>query len=147
MQERIWTDRQFDEMSWHDCHAHAIRIESGSHGAGTLVLDFDYIIEWVKLPGGGMRFRMLPARLTFHEVVNLRIRLDYATPAAALGPFSIQAIERHVEARERYQAQVWRIAINWPSGEFGFEASGYTQRGVGEPVLVDRQWLLPEERV
>ena len=122
-----------------------LRIIEGRHGAGELLLDIDYIIEWVK-GEQGMRFRIVPATLRFLEVTGLRIALDYATPSAALGPFSIHAIERRAQQRERYVAQVWRIVINWPAGEISFEASGYEQVARAEPVLSELQHLTPGER-
>lgn len=142
----VWTQHQFDEMSWHDNHVHAIRIEEGEQGAGKLILDLDYILEWLNDAGGNYRFSILPVTLTFREVTNLRMSVDYATPTAALGPFSIHAIEHRTEQRERYAAQLWKIVINWPSGEISFEAQGYEQRGVGTPSLTDKQCLRPQER-
>jgi hypothetical protein len=144
--DRVWTHDEFDEMSWHDCHVHALRIVEGAYGAGQLILDIDYIVEWLKGEEGKVRFRVLPATLTFLEVTNLRIALDYATPTAALGPFAIHAIQRRVEHRERYDAQIWNILINWPVGEISFEARGFEQRGSGEPTVTDGQFLNPEER-
>lgn len=132
-------------MSWHDNHVHGLRIVEGAHGSGELVLDLDYILEWI-CQGEECKFRIVPAALRFFEVTDLRITLDYATPAAALGPFSIGAIERRSEARERYTAQIWKILINWPRGEIAFEAKGFEQRGFGEPVLSDQQWLRLEQR-
>ena len=144
--DHVWTQQQFDEMSWHDNHVHAIRVEEGEHGAGKLILDIDYILEWVNDAGGKIKFSILPATLTFHEVTNLRMSIDYATPTAALGPISIHAIERRTEQRERYAAQMWKIVINWPIGELTFEAQGYEQRGIGTPLLTDNQWLQPQQR-
>lgn len=146
MAEYFWTHRQFEELSWHDNHVHALRILEGPYGAGRLVLDLDYILEWVKCQDDRVRFRILPATLTFLDVTHLRLSLDYATPTAALGPFSIHDIERRTESRERYEATVWTIRINWPVGELTFEASGFEQRGVGTPVLADNQFLSLGER-
>lgn len=145
MSELVWTNDQFEEMSWHDNHVHALRIVEGSHGAGRLILDLDYIVEWVR-HANGLRFRIIPATLTFVDVINLRVALDYATPTAALGPFSINAIERCIEQRERYTALAWRISINWPAGEISFEASGFEQHGRRSSILCDRQHLSAEER-
>jgi hypothetical protein len=141
----VWTERQFGGMSWHDNHVHGLQIREGAYGCGELVLDIDYIEEWL-CSGPDCQFRIVPARLTFREVSALRVALDYATPTAALGPFSIHAIERREEQRERYVAQVWRIALNWPVGEITFEAKGFEQRVVGAPVLSRTQWLRPAER-
>ena len=146
MQAHVWTEQQFEEMSWHDNHVHAMRLESGEYGAGTLQLDLDYILEWVKAPNDTCEFRIVPAVLTFRDVVGLRVSLDYATPTAAMGPFSIHVIERRTEVRPRYEATIWRIAINWPVGNIEFEAPGYQQRSVGAIQVVDRQWLFPYER-
>jgi len=71
-------------MSWHDNYVHALRIAQGEHGAGELILDVDYILEWIK-GAEGMRFRILPVNLRFIEVRALRITLDYASPSAAMG--------------------------------------------------------------
>ena len=146
MTRATWTHDQFNEMSWHDNHVHALRITEGEHGSGELTLDIDYILEWVREPDG-FKFRIIPVSLRFMEVTGLRIHLDYASPSAALGPFSIHAIERRTEARERYVAQIWTILVNWPKGEISFEAMGYEQSSWGREMVSSRQHLLPEERV
>jgi hypothetical protein len=143
---QAWSDRQFDEMSWHDNHVHALRIVEGAHGAGELVLDLDYILEWLKCEDGGCEFRIVPACLTFRDVTNLRISLDYAAAAAALGPFSIHAIERRIERRERYDAQLWKIRVNWPVGEISFEASGFQQLAMRDSVISATMYLAPTKR-
>lgn len=145
MPDHVWTDEQFDEMSWHDNCVHGLRIVEGIHGAGELILDLDYILEWIEAEES-FRFRILPVTLKFREVTHLRISLDYATPTIALGPFSIHAIERKIEQRERYVAQVWKLLINSPVGEITFEAQGFEQRGVGAPQISNAQWLSPDER-
>jgi hypothetical protein len=145
MSEQLWTDQQFDEMSWHDNHVHALRIVEGAHGLGELILDLDYILDWIR-DTDGYKFRIIPVSLRFFEVTNLRVSLDYATPTAALGPFSIHAIERQSDPRERYVAQIWKILINWPEGEIVFEAKGFEQRAFGAPVLSESQCLRSDER-
>jgi hypothetical protein len=146
MSAQTWSDHQFDEMSWHDNHVHALRVVEGEHGAGDLVLDLDYILEWVKCEGDSCEFRIVPAILTFKGVTNLRVSLDYATPTAALGPFSINTIERRTERRERYNAQLWKILVNWPVGEISFEGNGFEQRASREPVLSTAMYLNASER-
>jgi len=145
MTSQIWTDAQFDEMSWHDNHVHALRIVEVSDGAGDLILDVDHIVEWIK-NGTGFNFRIVPATLTFHDVMFLRMSLDYATPTAAFGPFMINGIERRNEQRARHLAQLWKIDISWPQGEIAFEACGFTQRARSGPVLSQRQRLSADER-
>ena len=145
MTSQVWTDAQFDEMSWHDNHVHALRIVEVSDGAGDLILDVDHIVEWIK-DGNAFNFRIVPVTLTFHDVMFLRMTLDYATPTAAFGPFMIHGIERRTEQRPRYLAQLWKVDISWPRGEIEFEARGFTQRTLGEAVLSQGQCLSAKER-
>ena len=143
----VWSTEQFEEMSWHDNHVHAFRIVKGEYGSGQLILDLDYILEWVNDDSGGMRFRIIAATLMFEGVTNLRMVLDYETPTAGLCPFSLNGIERRIEARERYDALLWTLDINWPAGEITFEADGFEQRGIAQPVLTVDQFLNPEDRI
>jgi hypothetical protein len=145
MTSQVWTDAQFDEMSWHDNHVHALRLVEVSDGAGDLILDVDHIVEWIK-NGNAFNFRIVPVTLTFHDVMFLRMTLDYATPTAAFGPFMIHGIERRTEQRPRYSAQLWKIDISWPRGEITFEARGFTQCAKGEAILSQGQCLSVAER-
>ena len=146
MRQRLWTDRDFDAMSWHDCHVHALRLIEGEHGSGDFELDIDYIVEW-KQDKNEFSFVLVPATLVFHAVSGLRVSLDWSTPSAAFGPFSLAGVERAFEKRVHYTATMWRIQVNWPTGEIGFEATGFTQRCWGQEVVSNRQDLRPEERV
>ena len=141
-----WTDSQFESMTWHDNHVHALRIIEGKHGSGTLKLDLDYILEWLGGESGGFRFRIARADLRFLGVTSLKLALNYAAASAAMGPFSIHEIQRHSEPRERYTATVWTIRLNWPVGEISFEATGFEQCLVGASIVTDRQWLTEQER-
>ena len=132
-------------MSWHDNYVHAFRLQEGEWGSGKIILDIDYILEWVKTDSN-MQFRIVPASLVFLNVSELRMNLDYAASSAAHGPFSIHQIKRRSETRERYVAQIWSISINWPKGEFEFVATGFEQTAVGEPILCNEQLLKPGQR-
>ena len=145
MSELVWTEKDFGQMSWHDNHVHAMRIIEGESGSGSLVLDIDHIIKWCTCKDG-YKFWVVRAELTFREVFGLRVSLDYATPAAALGPFSIASIELEQKQKERHVEQIWRILVNWQIGKIEFEAAGYNQRGLSEPVLTENQWLTAEQR-
>lgn len=144
--QRIWTDADFDQMSWHDNHVHGIQLVGGQNGEGELVLDLDHILEWIKDGDRGFKFRVQRATLAFHGVMFPRIAVDYASATAAFGPFMIDGIERRVEKRERYEAQIWKLPISWPGGQIEFEARGFTQRAEGRPLLTSHQVLSPDAR-
>lgn len=133
-------------MSWHDNHIHGLHVVEGDYGSGKLIIDLDYIVEWLKSESGGVDFAIAPATLTFLEVTALNVSINYKTMGAALGPFSISGIERRLEERERYTATVWRIPINFPAGEIEFESVGFSQLLRAKPVITDKQWLTEDER-
>ena len=146
MTERIWTDKDYDAMSWHDNAIHGMRFIEGQDGCGELVLDIDYILEWIKVENY-FTFRCQPATLIFRGVSDLRMTIDYASQSAGFSPFSIDGIERRSEQRVGYVAYLWKIPINWPDGEITFEATGFEQLSRGESRLTDAGALKPEERL
>ncbi len=146
--QTTWSIDDYDAMSWHDNHVHGIRIVEGEHGAGELVVDLDYILEWITQVDERPRFRVAPATLTFHEVSDLRIALDYAKSTAAVSPFSLHAIERekHVFSNG-HTSYRWHLEINWPDGAIDFIATGFTQVLSGESVEGEGQRLEPSRRI
>ena len=144
-----WSTDDYDEMSWHDNHVHGIRIVEGVNGTGELVLDLDYILEWISSVEKHLRFRVAPAALIFHEVspTSLRIALDYAKPTAAISPFSLHSIVREkLDYPNGYVTYKWHLKINWPDGAIDFIATGFTQVLFGKPVESEGQGLSPFER-
>jgi hypothetical protein len=128
--------------------AHGFRILEGEYGAAELVLDIDFILEWVSSEEVGYRFRVAQAILQFHQVFGLRFSLDYVACSAGMTAFSIDSIEREaVGDEDRATSYRWRIALNWPEGFLEFDASGFSQWLVGEIVEQDGQTLDPAQRL
>jgi len=140
------TEADFESTSWHDNHIHAFRFVEGKDGAGDLILDLDHIVEWLKGEGSEFQFKVVPATLTFHEVMFPRIAIDFGAASAAFGPIMIHGIERRTEQKTHYLATIWKIPMTFPPGEMEFEARGFTQKARGEPVLTESQSLNPSER-
>ncbi len=142
--------RDFDAMSWHDDIVYGLRFDIGDASRGDwrhdLVLDIDHIVEWVRGGERGVRFRVSPATLTFHEVTDLRILVDFGARRHAINELSIGNVTREtVDDRQRFPEQDyyrWRIQLNLPQGgEIAFGARGFTQVLRAEPVLLDEQRL------
>lgn len=143
-----WHTADFDALSWHDVRVHGFRIVEDGQGMAELVLDIDFILEWLPSEDGGYRFRIAQAILQFHEVFGLRFMLDYVACSAGMTAFSIDSIEREVIGDdERARTCRWRIAVNWPEGFLEFEAPGFSQWLVGEIVEQDAQMLDPAQRL
>jgi hypothetical protein len=144
-----WTISDFDDLSWHDCHVHGLRLGSVKEekGAADLEFDIDFIVEWLRRDDRTLQFRIAPATLIFYDVFGLRITLDYATQTAGVIPFSLDGIERERVAYPTGHISFrWQLPVNWPAGQITFESPGFTQFLRTKPLLVTRQYLLPGER-
>jgi hypothetical protein len=148
---RILTEINFDGLSWHDCHVYAIGFDVGSPDendwTSDLILELDFIVEWLGPSAGTFAFRVAPATLVFHGVTDPRIDITWEKTGfqGAIHEISIDAI-----TRERIKDQKvflnrpyysWRIALNWPAGEITFGAVGFTQTLLADPVRQDGQHL------
>jgi hypothetical protein len=147
-----YTEADFDRLSWHDCHIWGVEFRAGDADEGDwtseLVLDLDYIVEWLCGTSGGGQFRVAPATLVFHGVTDPKINIDWGRSGfqASLHAVSIGNVERElVQDQDVYLDRPyyrWRVLLNWPySGEIAFGAVGFTQTLRGEPVLTEKQSL------
>ena len=127
----------FDATSWHDNIVYGIRFAVGDatrdQWHSNLVLDIDHNVEWVCGDAGGVTFRVAPATLTFHDVTDARIAVDFGDSGhqTNINELSISAITRAQIADQKICLDRpyyrWRIALNLPAGgEIAFGASGYT---------------------
>ena len=131
---------EFDGFRWHDVPVHGFTVVEGEHVAGELWLDLDLILEWLPPKQGKNRFRMAPAWLIFHDVVDLAVSIDFAAATAAMGPFCIQEVSRNRIALPSGSTILrWSIALNWPQGEFSFLADRYTELLRAAAVEVENQ--------
>jgi hypothetical protein len=145
-----WSTPDFDEMSWHDVHVHGFSLENfdDTTGCSDLVLDIDYILEWLN-EGAEFRFKVCRAELRFEKVFALKVALDYAASSAGMSPFALSQIRReeityHTGAR----GFKWCLEINWPLGGLvEFESPSFKQSLVGEPRYQTGQWLSSEYRI
>ena len=143
---KSWSLADFEQMSWHDVHVHGFRVVEGEHGTGELILDIDYILEWLK-GEKGFQFRIAPALLQFHQMSNLRFSLDYAKPTAGIVPFSLNGIKREpISHATGHNSFRWELEINWPDGALSFESPGFTQSLRAPECVTANQRLLPTER-
>jgi hypothetical protein len=145
-------DEEFDGTIWHDCHIWGLALRIGDptqdDWTSDLVLDIDFIIEWNCDPGGRATFCVAPATLTFHEVTDLRMSVDWGTRSGqvALSGMSIDRIERDRFLNQKVLLDRpyyhFRIALNSPGGgQIAFAATDCSQTIDGEAVVGERQYL------
>jgi hypothetical protein len=153
-----FTESDFDRLSWHDCHIWAVELRVGDPDnedwTSDLVLDIDFIVEWLCGVGGGGQFRVAPATLVFHGVTDPKIDIDWGHSGfqTALHPVSIGQLERQrIQDQKVYLDRPyysWKICLNWPDrGLITFGAVGFTQTLRAEPILSENQRLSRSERI
>lgn len=153
----IYTESDFDLLSWHDCHVWGFELRAGDAEEGDwtsdLALDIDFIVEWLCGVTDGAQFRVAPAVLVFHGVTDLSVQIDGGDSGfrSSLHPVSIDRIEREAVRDQKVYLDrpyhSWRILLNWPKdGSITFGAVGFTQTLSGDTVLKDQQKLSLRER-
>jgi len=152
-----WTEADFDQLSWHDCHLWGIEFRVGTPNendwTSDLAFDIDYIVEWVGGADGRVRFRVAPATIVFHGVTDPTLNIDWLSSgfqvALRLPSISRIARDRIPDAKVYLDRPYhkYRIELNAPeAGAIEFGAVGFTQRLRGIPVLWDEQVLTRRER-
>ncbi|MDZ7812207.1 MAG: hypothetical protein U5L74_03425 [Ideonella sp.] len=144
--------KRFEDYCWHDNAIHGFRMVQGADGCtGDLVLDIDHIVEWLSPQDNATayHFRVAPALLTFHEVSDLVVSIDYGAHSLAFQPMAIHDIQREeVTYPNGYTSFAWTIELNIPmAGHMTFQASGFTQTVNSESVISRMQSLSPSQRV
>lgn len=66
----------FDQVSLHDVRVYGLLFQRETCGAN-LILDIDYLAEWPGAEDAERNFLVAPATLTFFDVVDLQIHLDW----------------------------------------------------------------------
>jgi hypothetical protein len=66
----------FGQFSLHDVRVYALVFQRLEH-QGDLLLDIDYIAEWGQDEDDKHSFLVVPATLTFFDVVDLQVHLDW----------------------------------------------------------------------
>jgi len=132
---------------WHDNVIYGLSFDRGEPDEGDwrsdLVLDIDFIAEWLCQASGEFRFRVAPATLRFHDVTDFAISVDQGDSGGrnAIFEWSIDRVDR---LRLDRTFDYWRWTIHLhpsPGGHIAFCASGFTQHQKAEPVLVLQQRL------
>ena len=149
------SDRDEDASlpSWHDNPIYGMHWRSADPDRGLwrseLVLDIDYILEWVPSGDGCVKFRTAPAILIFHDAADLEISLDSRAGDGYrryLNELSIHHIGRQrVDGEPAYYR--WRIDLNAPAGGvLRFGAARFSQILTAAPLLCGEQRYPGDQR-
>lgn len=145
-----WTDSDFDEISWHDCMIRSITLDQDGEWQSDLVLDLDFILEWISDDSPMFRFRIAPAQLRFTDVGNLRfdIHLGFKEPMTvySVTRTDLPPAGKGEGAREAHYVIDIEYIPRPHDNRIEFDATGFTQHLTGVPVETNEQYLTTAER-
>ena len=129
LEKQVWTDKDFDQMGWHDSLIYIISLKDD------LELDIDYILQWNKpdLEGLPFTFWIAPATLVFKSVSNLKFDFDIDFEDT----FEIVDLEKK-------DNNCWTIITR--QGNIQFNATGYEQYIRQQPFFEFGQTISLYER-
>jgi hypothetical protein len=144
LEKRLWTDSDFERMGWHDCPVRGLSTLSQFPERLELILDIDYIFEWIKPEGARpFKFRVSPATLVFENVHSLEIAIK-----SGQGELELDDIRRdEAQTSPTGETKYWRWTIELHQGHISLLSSGYKQFIRKRPILKDgRPELTEDER-
>jgi hypothetical protein len=141
-----WTDADFESLSWHDCTIHSISIDQDGEYQSDLLIDLDFLVEWLPGPANTFRFRVAPALLRFQNAdkIGIHTLLDFKQA------MQISEVARSKRVDPGFTNFHWVIKLHTYPGrenQIEFDATGFSQELTAQPVITDRQSLQLGERL
>ena len=138
--KEVWSEIDFEEMGWHDCHIHAISFPQEDLELG---LDIDYLFDWIlDDKTNTYKFWISPCILFFFNVINLDFNIMFRN---SIG-LNIQNINRNnPRLSPNKKITLWDFEIITDKGYITFESSGYKQIVKKQPILNQYQILKREK--
>jgi len=137
LEKTLWTDADFDMMSWHDSTIHGFCFDKEFK----LYLDIDYIFRWVKTKSGKrFKFWISACTLVFENVYDFK--MEEGNPSDLV----ILAIERNNPKVPKNAEFIQKdIEYDWLietlQGEMTFTSIGFKQYVRSPPILISTQML------
>ena len=135
-EKTLWTETDFDIMSWHDCPVHGLLFDKENK----LLFDIDYLFRWVLTEDKRKyKFWISPCTLVFENVYNIVFESDYTT-------IIIDNISRENPQRPKNVEHIKKdLEYDWlvetTAGVICFKSVGFKQYVRQAPVLTEMQEL------
>lgn len=126
--KKVWDNRDYPVMGWHDCRIYAITfpLQTSSY---ELLMDIDYIFN-VKSVSSNLNFLIAPCDLVFTSAVNLEFDLDFGRRTE----LEIDQLRREECTRVDANVEFWTYIVDTHVGTITLDASGYRQVLRQEPI-------------
>lgn len=141
LEKTLWTETDFDIMSWHDCAVHGLSFEKEYK----LLFDIDYIFKWVLMKDKRKyMFWISPCTLVFENVYDIAFESDYTE--IIIDNISRENPQRPKNAEHIKKDLEYDWLIETTAGEISFKSVGFKQYARQLPVLINMQVLDLETR-
>jgi hypothetical protein len=129
---RILNESEADMESFHDCHAHGLRWRRDRF---TFAMDIQYILEWLPPDAASSNYRFLicEARLSFRNVSDLRVSLDWSASALDAEIAAVRALQSRPTPNGRMERH-FEIEFSDPDGVISLWSTGYELILLQEPT-------------
>ena len=139
--KNIWTDDDFESMSWHDNYIHSISFPGDNFRMG---LDIDYIFLWeLNKEQNVYNYWISPCWLIFENVLNLKMDIDFKN-SVGIDINSVKRLNSRISPNGK--TSISDYIIETDKGLMTFESTGFIQKVNEQPILSDKQ-LLPRKEL
>jgi hypothetical protein len=144
LEKLIWDENDFEQMGWHDSKIYALAFKGESF---ELVLDIDYILEWINPEEGKTHFKfwVAPATLVFRNVWDLKINIE-GNPDLEMQDLHRENPHPPKNAKHIQEAVEYDWRIETQNGEIAFKSVGFKQYFRKNPVMMNSQMIELNER-
>jgi hypothetical protein len=130
LEKEIWTEADFENMSWHDVTIHALSYSKDYD----LLLDIDHIFEWVQPKKDSehyFKYWIAPCTLIFKNTSNIVFDLGIAAPHQR----KIDGLYMEPSETSTPEKPMYDWAIETLQGEITFQADSYKQYVRQQPII------------
>jgi len=127
--------------SFHDCHVHGLRWKADRF---TFTIDLQYIVEWVQPidPSRGYRFWISEARLTFRDVDDLKLSMDWSGTSLDAQMETIRVLKSRATPAGLSQRN-YEVVFSTPEGSISLWSTGYELALLEKPLLSEVSSIVP----
>jgi hypothetical protein len=148
LEKAVWTDDDFERMGWHDATVHGIGfVEGEKPWLGRLLLDIDYIVDWLAPhpSSSTFSFQVAPATLVFEEVIGISLNLSAESVTFGVA-LQILGIHRSLAKAKALTPTHFEYRIRGVDFELHFAAARFHQYLRARPIPSHRQMLSAAQR-
>jgi hypothetical protein len=140
---RVLTESEAQPQTFHDCHVHGIHWRRERF---TFSMHLQYILEWLPPSDGSSayRFSIAEAQVTFQDVDDLKVSMDWSGAALDSQIASLRAQEARTTPNGRIQ-RYFSIEFADPEAIISLWSTGYEVRLLQEPVTSEVSSIPPSD--